>query len=226
MSPTLVSHAIGQLFTWLLPVVVALTVLKILSKSRIFKGKLGELVVNSHAKLALPSDIYHPFTNLTLTTTDGTTQIDHVFVSRFGVFVVETKNMQGWIFGREKQSHWTQKINRTTYPFQNPLRQNYKHTRVLHELLELNPDQLHSVVVFTGNSQFKTQMPVNVVHVRGFIKHIRSFQQPILSETQVRDIINKIEAARLIPSRATERIHRNNLNDKAVTSKITTKKIR
>lgn len=99
MSPTLVSHAIGQLFTWLLPVVVALTVLKILSKSRIFKGKLGELVVNSHAKLALPSDIYHPFTNLTLTTTDGTTQIDHVFVSRFGVLWWKQKTCKAGFLG-------------------------------------------------------------------------------------------------------------------------------
>jgi len=217
MSPEFVSDTIGQLFMWVLPAIFIAAILKAFFKSRSFKGKAGEFAVNARAKLALPSEFYHPFTNLTLTSADGTTQIDHVYVSRFGVFVLETKNMQGWIFGRENQSHWSQKINRTTYPFQNPLRQNYKHTKVLEELLGLSPDKIHSVVVFTGNSQFKTQMPTNVLHLRGFIRYIRSFQQTILDEAEVRAIISKIEAARLTPSRATDRLHRANLQNKSVT---------
>ena len=36
---------------------------------------------------------------------DGTTQIDHIFVSHYGVFVVETKNTSGWIFGNERDRH-------------------------------------------------------------------------------------------------------------------------
>lgn len=51
------------------------------------------------AWFALPKSTYTPFHDVTLPTPDGTTQIDHIFVSRFGVFVVETKNMGGWIFG-------------------------------------------------------------------------------------------------------------------------------
>ena len=66
------------------------------------KGFVGEKIVSIGAKLALPSSTYVPFHNVTLPTRDGMTQVDHVFVSRYGVFVVETKNMSGWIFGNEK----------------------------------------------------------------------------------------------------------------------------
>ncbi len=64
------------------------------------KGALGETAVKAGAALALPSSVYRRYHDVTLPTAGGTTQIDHVFVSVFGVFVVETKNMNGWIYGR------------------------------------------------------------------------------------------------------------------------------
>ena len=54
---------------------------------------------------------YYLFNDLTLETPDETTQIDHVIISRFGIFVIETKNFTGWIFGSENQKQWT----KTTY---------------------------------------------------------------------------------------------------------------
>ena len=61
------------------------------------KGVLGETAVKAGAGLALPSTVYRRYHDVTLPTVNGTTQIDHVSV--FGVFVVETKNMGGWICG-------------------------------------------------------------------------------------------------------------------------------
>lgn len=85
---------------WLIPLALAISVFK----SRWFKGLFGEMMVKLAAKLGLPSKTYHPFHNVALPTPDGTTQIDHIFVSAFGIFVVETKNMKGWIFGSERQA--------------------------------------------------------------------------------------------------------------------------
>lgn len=107
---------------WLIPAFLLIGFLK----SAWFKGWLGEALVKLSAKLWLPADTYQPIHNVTLPTEGGSTQIDHIFVSRFGVFVVETKNMKGWIFGSERQAMWTQKIYKKTYKFQNPLRQNYQ----------------------------------------------------------------------------------------------------
>lgn len=172
-----------------------------------FKGIAGEFFVNLSAKLQLDKEQYHLLKNVTLPTEDGSTQIDHVIVSVYGLFVIETKNMKGWIFGSPHQKTWTQKIYKHSNKFQNPLRQNYKHVKTLQSLLGLNDEQLFSVVVFVGDSQFKTEMPENVTYGGGYIRFIKSKTQPVLSQTEVTEITRKIETGRLTPSLRTSRDH-------------------
>ena len=105
---------------------IPLAILAGILKSPWFKGITGEFLVNTAARLFLPKDEYHLIKDVTLPNEDGTTQIDHIIVSRYGVFVIETKNMKGWIFGSANQKTWTQKIYKHTHKFQNPLHQNYK----------------------------------------------------------------------------------------------------
>lgn len=164
------------------------------------KGVFGEFLVNLAAQLFLDKRVYTRFKNVTLPTEDGTTQIDQVIVSRYGVFVIETKNMKGWIFGSPQQKIWTQKIYRHTSKFQNPLHQNYKHTQTLQTALELDPEKVVSLVVFVGDSTFKTAMPENVVYAGGYIRFIKSKMQPILSDSDVLAICTKIQSGRLKPS--------------------------
>ena len=64
----------------------------IILKSPWFKGWIGELQINLITKVFLDKNVYRLIKNVTLPTDGGTTQIDHVIVSRFGVFVVETKS--------------------------------------------------------------------------------------------------------------------------------------
>ena len=59
------------------------------------KGAFGEGLVNFSARINLDSRKYHLIKNVTLPTSRGTTQIDHIFVSVYGVFIVETKNGKG-----------------------------------------------------------------------------------------------------------------------------------
>src|SRR5690606_24850141 len=114
------------------------------------------------AWLGLSRKDYHRFHNVMLRTPDGATQIDHVFVSRFGVFVVETKHIKGWIFGSEADRKWTQIIYGEKRYFKNPLRQNYKHVKAVEQALGLEERAVHSVIVFTANTTFKTAMPRRV----------------------------------------------------------------
>ena len=153
----MVNQVVGALWYWI-PIVILAAVLK----STWFKGVAGEFMVNISAKLMLNKDEYHLIKNVTLPTEDGTTQIDHIIVSKYGIFVVETKNMKGWIFGSPNQPTWTQKIYQHSYKFQNPLRQNYKHVKTIESLLGLDDQQVYPVVVFVGGSTFKTDMPENV----------------------------------------------------------------
>lgn len=172
-----------------------------------FKGILGEFVVNIFAKWKLDKDVYHLFKNVTLPTEDGTTQIDHIIVSVFGVFVVETKNLKGWIFGSPHQKMWTQQIYKHKNQFQNPLHQNYKHSKTLQSLLNLEDNQLHSIVVFIGDSTFKTDMPDNVTYGMGYIRYILSKTDKVLNPRQVLDITQVIEAGRLARSFKMHREH-------------------
>ena len=175
------------------------------------KGWIGERLVRLAARLRLDSRVYRAFNDVTLATPDGTTQIDHVFVSPYGVFVVETKNMKGWIFGGERQATWTQKIYRNTRKFQNPLRQNYKHTKTLQELLDLDPAVVLSIVVFVGDSRFKTKMPPNVVHGGGYVRYIRRFRERVFSDSEIEAICDRLSQGRLAPTRETHRAHVRNV---------------
>lgn len=203
MNPTPLLTPILSMLWYLIP----FAILGAIAKMPWFKGMIGEFIVNLSAKLLLDKQKYHLIKNVTLPTEDGTTQIDHIIVSEYGVFVVETKNMKGWIFGNAHQKTWTQKIYKHSSKFQNPLLQNYKHVKVLESFLELDNQQIHSVVVFVGDSEFKTDMPENVTYGRGYIRFIKSKTQRVLSDVQVKEISKKITAGRIIPSFKTNREH-------------------
>lgn len=174
----------------------------------VVKGAIGELSINLIARYFLPKDRFHRLKNVTLKLDDGTTtQIDHMFIARTGVFVVETKNMTGWIFGAERQRTWTQQIYRKKFKFQNPLAQNYRHIKAVEFVLDIPANRVRSVVVFIGGSTFKTPMPPNVTQGYGLIRYIKSFTDPVFSEQEVEDMLGILEKLRLPDTRATRREH-------------------
>lgn len=204
------NHALQPVFNvllhtllWVVPLMVVVSVLR----SPWGKGYLGELFVRFMLRVRLDKSTYFSLHNVTLATPDGSTQIDHVIVSRFGVFAVETKNMRGWIFGSERQAEWTQKIYNRSFKFQNPLRQNYKHTKALEATLQVPPQSIHSVIVFVGDSTFKNEMPASVTHGAECVRFIRSFKTRLFSDTQVQDLRKQLKTGRLPPNRATHVAH-------------------
>lgn len=198
----IINQIVGVIW-YLIPIVILVGVFR----SPWFKGVFGEWLVNFSAKLSLDKEKYRLIKNVTLPIEDGSTQIDHVIVSEFGVFVIETKNMKGWIYGSHNQNTWTQKIYKHSRKFQNPLHQNYKHLKTLESLLGLAEQQLHSVIVFIGNSTFKTKMPDNVTQGLGYLRYIKTKSTPVLNKSQVFEIVDKIEQGRLTRSFKTHREH-------------------
>ncbi|EKS7870423.1 nuclease-related domain-containing protein (plasmid) [Bacillus cereus] len=101
-----------------------------------WKGKAGEKLVKRILSKLDPKS-YFVLHNVTVYTEYGdTTQIDHLVIAETGVFVVETKNYEGWIYGSEKAARWTQGIFRKKSSFQNPFRQNYKHIKAIEWVME------------------------------------------------------------------------------------------
>lgn len=160
------------------------------------KGWLGEKETQLGLWLKLDSEIYKRFHNLIVSTRNGTTQIDHVLLSKYGIFVIETKNYEGWIFGDEHQKMWTQVLYGKKSQFQNPLHQNFRHTKALTEHLRVDSDKIHSVVFFIGDATIKTSVPSNVL-TSGLSAHIKQFTDIVFSQiklTQLDEELSQLQA--------------------------------
>lgn len=156
------------------------------------KGETGELVVDNVLRFDLEAGTYRVVSNLMLPAKGETTQIDHVVVSRYGIFVVETKNVNGWIFGGEHQATWTKKVYKASFRFQNPLHQNYKHIKTLAELTGIPEHYFKSLIVFLRDATFKTALPTCVTHPDGIVSFIRSHAKPILLDEQIPEIVSAL----------------------------------
>jgi len=201
---------------FLVLILVAVLAAYIYFRSPTVKGARGEARVTSRLEKSLSPDEYVILNDLTLPTRNGTTQIDHVVVSQFGVFVVETKNMKGWIFGGEKQARWTQTLRRHKSQFQNPLRQNFKHVKTVQELLSLRTADIHNVVAFVGAAEPKTNMPNNVLwSARELADYVRAWRVSIFSRSQVNDFVKTLRQTALESNRTTRTAHVQNLKKQA-----------
>ena len=168
------------------------------------KGYLGEAVVGLAVLRRLDSRLYRVFHDLYLPRPDGkgTTQIDHVVVSRYGIFVIETKNMTGWIFGDANSRQWTQSIYSKKQRFQNPLHQNALHVNALARLLELPAICLHNLVFFVGDATLKTDLPANVM-TRGLRSFIEAWQDEVIASRDLSRVIERLEAVEAGTNRKT-----------------------
>jgi hypothetical protein len=175
----------------------------------------GEALVTDLLRANFRAPDYHLMNHVTLRLKDGTTQIDHVLVSRFGVFVIETKDYKGWIFGDPTQPRWTQVIFWVRLRFQNPIVQNSGHVRAVQDLLDfLPPDAIKSVVVFTGEAKFKTPIPPGVFYASEVVAYLRNLREEVLSLNRVQFCVGRLETARLEISDETDVEHVQNLQRK------------
>ncbi len=137
---------------------------------------------------------YFLFNNLIIPSENNrSTQIDHLIVSKFGIFVLESKNLGGWIFGNKEDEIWTQSFPRgNKITFQNPLRQNYAHVMAVKNLLPFVGDNLHSIIVFSNKSDFKKEAIENVVKLDGLLDYMSKFHTEVFNEKDVQLVIGKL----------------------------------
>ena len=140
-----------------------------------------------------PKD-YFIFNNLILpSSNNGSTQIDHLVVSRFGIFVIESKNFNGWIFGSQEGTVWTQCLPRGyKFTFQNPIRQNYAHIMALKALMPFVGTSFFSLVVFSDTCEFKTPRISDVLFLSELIENIKERNQELLDEQTLLMSIGKL----------------------------------
>ncbi|MCP4345328.1 MAG: NERD domain-containing protein [Desulfobacterales bacterium] len=158
-----------------------------------FKGWIGEKAAQFGMWVKLDQNIYKRYHNVIIQTKNGTTQTDHVLLSVYGLFVIETKNYNGWIYGDEKQKYWTQVLFKKKSKFQNPLHQNYKHTKSLAEYLHTDHRNIYSIVFFIGDDvKLKTELPPNVMS-SGLSAYIRSFDKAVFDYSEIQKFEHQLK---------------------------------
>jgi hypothetical protein len=176
-------------------------------RTHVFQNR-GEARLSRALMKRFAAPDYHLLNHLTLPVADGTTQIDHVLVSRFGVFVIETKDYRGWIFGSPESRIWTQVLYRARFRFQNPIRQNERHVRAVRQLLDFLPaDSIRPVVVFTGSATFKTAVPEGVFTLTRFLTYLEGQAVEVMSINRAQFCVGRLETARLSITRRTDVEH-------------------
>lgn len=155
---------------------VALLAFAIWSK-RTYARRRGDWTESKVAKqlAKLPKDEYIVLNDLMLPTSYGTTQIDHVVLSLYGVYVIETKNYTGTLIGNEKSEQWEQNINGFMYKTANALRQNKAHIAAVrsHASVQANVP-IHNIVVFANATKF------DIFHEEGEVIYINELIPTIM----------------------------------------------
>lgn len=164
---------------------------------RVKRQNSGETTVRNMLIKTFPNKDYHLMNDITIPLEDGSTQVDHILVSQKGVFIIETKNYSGWIFGNSDNPYWTQVIFQFRSKFQNPIHQNYKHLLVIRKLLDFLPlTAIIPIVVFTGEAEFKTDKPQGVYYLSELVDAISSYNQELMSENRMQFCVGRIETIR------------------------------
>ena len=123
------------------------------------KGRLGEFYTYKNLKTLKGYKKY--LFNLYLPKANGeTTELDVVLLHESGIYVFESKNYSGWIFGTESQQYWTQTLptgrgRSQKNQFYNPIWQNKGHLKWLQTFLADQTLPFYSYIVFSDRCTLK-----------------------------------------------------------------------
>lgn len=171
------------------------------------KGAKGEYHV-SRVLRKLDKREYRVFNDIYLKVNSRSTQIDHLVISIYGIFVIETKNYSGWIHGAEKSEYWTQTFFKNKKKFRNPIKQNWAHIFILKEILQdFSQIDFYPIIVFSGNAELKNVYSnTPVIYKRDLKRLIQGYKTVTLSKDQIDDITDHLTAF-MVTDKKRERRH-------------------
>ena len=178
-------------FILIIVVLVLVLILKV-SKRKIL-GVMGEAQCSSILR-RLPKDKYNVINDVLIKHDKGTTQIDHIVVSVYGIFVIETKNYNGKIYGNDQSDNWTKSIYKNRFSFYNPIKQNYGHIKAIKNFLNLkDSSKIIGIVAFSNRATLKVHTESNVVLFKRLKRTIKKYDTPLLSKEEVYEYTSALE---------------------------------
>ena len=217
-----------EIITFLILLIIAVPVVKTLSaKSSYDKSQYGQVSGNKLFKTIFDKGNYGEFltfrmleklgekyilTNIYIPRSDGsTTEIDLLMLNEKGIYVLESKNYSGWIFGDEKSKMWTQTLKGGKKSrFFNPIWQNKAHITALDEYLDRKYTNLmYSFIIFSERCELKkisyTSSNVVLLKRNQLIKNLRNHMEELpasLSGQEVESIYTDLKSKTLASDEA------------------------
>ena len=202
----------------LISIIVIFVVLRVWYSSPKNIGKFGEKRVA--IKLDWLSNEYITLNDILLPTNYGTTQIDHIVVSPYGIFVIETKNYKGRIFGHENSDEWVQSLlgkkrlwgwSSEQYKLRNPIRQNVAHTLAVKAILkEVGNFPIIPIVAFSDRAELHITTPNHIVINWSYLRStIMMYRAQCILQEDIQLIVNKLSAANITADGSIENHVRN-----------------
>ncbi|QDP39858.1 nuclease-related domain-containing protein [Radiobacillus deserti] len=148
----------------------------------------------------------------------GYSQVDHVIVSPFGIFVIETKNYQGTIYGSRERKNW---LLNGKFKMINPIIQNYGHIKALEAFIDKSyHDHMYSMISFTKRCTLKIDMSLReitakemVIYDLYFLETVNrkaailklEYKEPIISNSNIQHIFEHLQKVNIIDPKVREK---------------------
>ena len=161
------------------------------------KGYLGEKSVALILSF-LPSDKYKIINDVLVKSNNRTIQIDHIVISIYGIFVIETKNYKGWITGSDNSEYWTKNVFGNKYKFYNPIRQNKAHISALSRKLGLSVNKFIPIIVFSNRADLRINTAYNVIYISQINRLIKEYTDIKFQENDIQKLYDKISQLNIV----------------------------
>lgn len=181
---------------WIAPLVL---IIAFLASPR-FRGDIAESRTRRILANGLEKSRYTVLNDVELPAGGGTVNVDHIVVSRFGVFVIESQHASGMVSGGEFQDRWKQERWGHARRIENPMHKNAVQAETLGRLLGMPQTKIHRVVVLTGHKGMKTETPDHLVPAEQLIRYIRKKGTHVLEREQADRALKAVESARINPA--------------------------
>lgn len=178
----------SKLLLYTIILIVLCTILKIYYPK--FRGIMGEFWVKLELG-KLPKNKYIVFNDIMIKDEKGTHQIDHLVLSKFGIFVIEMKNYYGLIKGKEFDNKWCQYLGKNKSYFINPIHQNYGHIKSLSNLVKLDDKYFISVICFSNQAKIDVKSSSIVTQVDFLDNEILKYNENIV-DSDIKELANVI----------------------------------
>ena len=175
-------------------------------------GWFGELWTKQ-ALNKLPKDKYIIINDVFISVNGTTHQIDHVVVSPYGIFSIETKQYNGFFAGDKYDKNWVRHVGKKKYYYTNPIRQNYGHVKSLSELLNIDESKIYNIVCIPSRARLKIKHDGELVNNVTIVEKILSYQQVVINN--VDEIVNIINSSN-ITDKSIKKEHIKNIRENII----------